>query len=137
VLFLRYGFDFTGRNASIQIPWLTLGVFKHHSASRYNATCAHYRMVHYNGAHANENIVFHRAAMHNSPMPNTHPRTNRGCSFLVGAVNDGSILNIRFLTDADAVHIATQYGVKPHGTIISQYNVAYNGGVFGYKALGA
>jgi hypothetical protein len=48
----------------------------------------------------------------------------------------GAVLNIGFLANANAMHIAADDGRKPNGAAPAENYVAYDGGIVGHKTVG-
>jgi len=69
-------------------------------------------MVHYDGTHTYQYIIFYGTAMHDSTMPDGNKITNSGGRFLIGAVNDGSVLNVYFVSNLNEVYIALTTAVN-------------------------
>jgi len=75
------------------------------------------------------------AAMHNSPMPNRYVIANIHRRFLVGAMYNGAVLYVYFVSYAYIMHIAPYYGIKPNTALVAHANLAYYGGIIGQKTL--
>jgi hypothetical protein len=85
--------------------------------------------VHDNGAHAYQHVVIDRTTMYEGVMPNGYVVADNGLRAFIGAVNDGAILNIHFITYANAVYIAPYYGIEPNTAIIAHNHIAHDGGI--------
>jgi hypothetical protein len=48
-------------------------------------------------------------------------------------VDDGSVLHIDTVTDADAVHVATQHRIEPDAAFVSEDHIAAEGGIGRYE----
>jgi hypothetical protein len=92
-------------------------------------------MIHHDGAHANQYIVLQRTTMHQRIMPNAAKITNLSARFLIGAMDDGSILDIHSLADADGVYITTDYRIEPEAAMVARNDIAHKGGIFGDKTI--
>jgi hypothetical protein len=52
-------------------------------------------------------------------MPDAHPRTDLGGGFLIGGMNDRTILYVGLFTNTNAVYVAPTHGLKPNRTPIT------------------
>ena len=60
-------------------------------------------MIHYNGAHANEYIVVDGTAVNDGAVADRYIVADGGWRTLISAVNDGGVLNIDFVADANLI----------------------------------
>jgi uncharacterized membrane protein (GlpM family) len=73
--------------------------------------------------------------MYKGVMAYGHIVANDGLGAFIGAVNNGAILNIHFISDANAVYIAPHHGIEPDAAIVAHYYIAHDGGIGGNKAI--
>jgi hypothetical protein len=92
-------------------------------------------MVHEDGTHAHEDIVFQGAAVYDSAVSDRHIVPDRGRRPLIGTVEDGSILHIDFVAYPDGVDISADNSLKPYATIVSHDDISHNGSVFCQKTV--
>jgi hypothetical protein len=71
--------------------------------------------------------------MNDSTMGNGYIMPNADRGFLVGAMNDHTILDVNVITDSYAVDITSDDRIKPYTAIITNYNIACDGGIIRYK----
>ena len=110
------------------------GTFQHNGPGSNNGIAVHHGAIHYNGAHAHQHIVVQRTAMHQCIVPNGYIVADNGFAALVRAMDDGTILHIDLVAQADAVDIAADNGVEPHTARITHFHVAHNSSVGCNKA---
>lgn len=91
-------------------------------------------MIHHNGPHADQHIVFQGTTMYDRIMADAAEIAyGRGC-LLVGAVDDCAILYVDLVADPDAIHIAPYDRIEPEATMVADNDISYDGGVFSHKA---
>jgi hypothetical protein len=59
---------------------------------------------------------------------------NRFCP-QVGAVDNGPILHIYLVSEADAVNITPHHGIEPYTAIVTHHHIAGNGGIWGNETV--
>jgi hypothetical protein len=52
---------------------------------------------------------------------------------LVSTMDTGPVLYIHLIAYADAIDIATDYGIEPHTAILTHDHIPYYSGIGGYK----
>ena len=67
--------------------------------------------------------------MNNGRMSYAHIVTNAGWIFFVGTVDDGIVLDVDPVADADAIDIATDHGIEPDAAMVAHPHIANNGGI--------
>jgi hypothetical protein len=55
--------------------------------------------------------------------------------FLVGAMDDGPILDVDIVSDTDGMHVAADHGVEPYTTVVAHHHIAYDGGIVGDESV--
>jgi hypothetical protein len=76
-----------------------------------------------------------RATMNNGIMTNGNVTSNDGLRFQIGTMNDGPILHIHFIADADAVHVTPDYRIEPNTAIVADDHIAHDGAIGSKKAI--
>jgi hypothetical protein len=92
-------------------------------------------MIHHNGAHAYQHVVFEGAAVYNGVVAYRNSAANIGGCGFISAMNNGIVLNVGLVTDADIVYVAANHRIEPHTTLLAHGHFAYNGGVVGNETL--
>jgi hypothetical protein len=72
-------------------------------------------------------------SMNDRIMPDTAPVSNYCFCFLIGAMNNRSILYIDLVADPDAVDIPSDHGIKPDAAMISDNHITKDRGIISYK----
>ncbi len=124
------GFYFFSRNARVDKPRFEAAVFQYHCAGCDEAVFLHYGMIHDDGTHANQHIVHERTAVYECAMADGNVVADGGGGAQVGAVQDGAVLNVDFVANADAVDIAAHHRLKPDAAIVADDHVANDGRIF-------
>jgi hypothetical protein len=92
-------------------------------------------IVHHDGPHPNQHMVFDGAAVDNGVVADAHLITNDGAGLLVCTVDHGPVLDIDHISDAYRIDIAPDDRVEPYTAVISKDYVSNNGGVRGDIAV--
>ena len=82
------------------------------------------RAVQKNGAHADETAVLDGAAMNDGRVPNRHVVADRGGMGVFHHVDDGAVLHVRTVPDANPVHVAADDRHHPHAAVFANLHVA-------------
>ena len=98
---------------------------------------AHHGIVHYDGAHADQYIVVHLAAVYDGIVPDRYVVANNGFGFLKSGVDDGAILHVHLIAHPDAVYIAPHHRVEPEAAIIARYHIANDRSIGCYITIAA
>jgi len=130
-----YLFDGLCGNSRIDIPGFTTKVLKYNRPSGHYTSLFHYCMIHHDGTHTNQNIIFDGATVHNGTVADTYPGAYLGSRFAVGAMNNRTVLDIGTVTDPYGVNIPANHGLKPHGASIPQDDISRKGCVGGDEAI--
>ena len=56
-------------------------------------------------------------------------------SFLIGTMDDCTILDVDVVPDPDGMNIAANHGIEPYTAVIAQYNIACDCGIVGQKSI--
>src|ERR1700761_9062447 len=94
-------------------------------------------MIHYNGSHTHQRMIFKRAAVYQRVVPYRNVITYVSRRIQVSSMNNSPILYIGVVAYFNVVYIATYYRVEPYRAIIAHDHIANNGRVFGDKAIGS
>jgi hypothetical protein len=92
-------------------------------------------MVHDNGTHSDQYIIFDGATVHNGTVADTDPGAYLGGSFAVGAMNHRTVLDIGAVTDPYGVNIPANHSLKPNSAFIPQGDIPGKGCVWGDEAI--
>ena len=85
-----------------------------------------YRIVHHNGSHADQYIVFNCTSMYNGIVADRHIIPYNGfCSF-ESTMDHCTILNIYFIANPDTIHISPNNSIKPYTAIITHHYITHN-----------
>jgi hypothetical protein len=134
-LFGGYGFYFLSWYPGVYASGLYYGVFQNNSACGYNGMTTNHCIVHHDGTHSHQHIIFDCASVYNGQVTNAYTITNDGAGFFVCAVDNYAILNIDLIADPDGIYIPPDNCVEPDTALISNDYVANNGGIGGDKAV--
>ena len=105
------------------------GAFGDEGTSGDDAALADVCSVEDDGTHADEHVVFQRAAVDRGVVANRAAVADQDGMEVPHAVEDGAVLDIAAIADADGVDIATDDGVHPDGGMVAENHVAkYLGG---------
>lgn len=100
-------------------------------SARDHRARGNYSVRHYGGAiqdygsHANEYAVFDGGAMDDGPMANGDFVAHLGGEALIGAVDNGIVLDIDIVPEPDGRDIASQHGSEPYAATIAKRHVSY------------
>src|SRR5690606_24554103 len=72
-----------------------------------------------------------RTAMNNSVMPNRYIISDYSRMFLIGTMDDSTILYVYFVPNFNIVNVSPKYSVKPYTTIFTKCYITNNSGIFG------
>jgi hypothetical protein len=128
-------FDFFGRRTGVKVTRFANGVFQYNRARPNDHVFLYHSVIHYNGTHAYQGMIFKVATVHDSVMPDRYMITDGSSGPHVSCMYYRAILYIGIVADMDIVNIPTDNGVKPNRAIIAQYNIANYGAVICYKAV--
>jgi hypothetical protein len=81
-------------------------------------------MIHYNSAHADENMIVQPAAMNDCIVPDAAPVADHRFCLLVSAVNDGAVLYVHRIADPYAVDVSADHGIEPHAAVVAQHYIS-------------
>jgi hypothetical protein len=70
-------------------------------------------------------------------MCNGYIISNYGFSLLVGAMNNGAILNVGVITDGNRMYISPYHCIKPNGAVVSHCYLAYHYAIVSKKTVTA
>lgn len=112
-----------------------LGTFEYDGAGGNDGVTADNGIVHHDGAHTDQYIVFDRTAMHNRIVADRYIITDDGLGLLVSAMDHCAILYVYFIAHANAVHIAPHYRIEPETAAIASHHIAYDRGIGGDKRI--
>ncbi len=99
--FRRYGFHFLSWHPGVYAPGLYDGVFQDNRSCGDNGMITNNCIVHHNGAHSHQHIIFNRASVYNGQVTNAYIITNDGAGLFVCAVDNYAILDIDLISDPD------------------------------------
>jgi hypothetical protein len=133
----RKFFHTAGGHACVHATGFAYHIFLDDGASGDEAVFFHYRLVHDDGAHTHQYMVVYGTAMYQRAVANAHVVTDGGAAFLVGAVEDGPVLDINFIANADKVHIAAHHCLKPNGALVAHHDITDDGSIFGQETISA
>jgi hypothetical protein len=74
-------------------------------------------------------VIFDGTTMNDGVVSDTHVVANSSWCFLVGTMDDGTVLNVAAIAHSDIMYVAPHHGIEPNGTIIAHDYVAYYGGI--------
>jgi hypothetical protein len=92
-------------------------------------------MIHDNGSHSDKNIVLQGAAVDDRIMADAAVVPDFSGRFLIGAMDDGTILNIHPVADPDGVHVPADHRIEPKTAIVSGNDISYNRRIIGDKTV--
>ncbi len=92
-------------------------------------------MVHEDGTHAHQDVIFQGTAVYDRPVPDRHIVPDRGRGSLIGTVEDGPILYVDFVAYPYRVDIPTDDGLEPHAAIVPHDDISHNSSVLCQKTV--
>jgi hypothetical protein len=129
--FGRYGFNGFGWNSGINEAGFKVHVFGYDCACTYNNAGFYKGMVHYNGPHTNKYIGMNGATVKDGAVSDRHAVSDGCWGKLVGAMNEGMVLNIYIIAYANAVNVSTNHRMEPKGAMVSANDVSGDDGARG------
>ena len=120
---LRQGTDHLGGAAQDHGPGGSVHFAGDQCPGTYNAVIADLCAVENGGAHADEHVVAHGAAVDNGPVADGAAGTDRGL-----LVQHRAVLNVGVVAHFDGTVISAEDGIVPHVDILSQGHVSHDGG---------
>jgi hypothetical protein len=75
------------------------------------------------------------APMNNGAMGDRHVVADADRRFLIGAMNDGAILDIDFIANTDRMNVAPDHRVKPYAATVAHDDIANDNGVVGEETV--
>jgi hypothetical protein len=130
-----YGFHFLSWYPGIYTSGLYNGIFQNNSACGNYGMATNHSIVHHDGAHAHQHMIFDRASVYYCQVTNAYTITNDGAGFFVCTVDNYAILDIDLIADPDSIYIPPYNGIEPDTTLISNDYVANYRGIWGNKAV--
>ena len=115
----RYVFDLFSRHTGINAAAFADGVFQYDRTRGDDGIGVHYRLVHHNGAHANEHLIVKGTPVYDRIVADGDAVSNGRPAFLIGSVNAGSILYVDLIADSYKVHVSSKYGIEPNTAVFS------------------
>src|SRR5690606_21121738 len=103
---------------------------------RYNHIFFNHSMVHHYCAHADQYMIFDRAAGDHRLMANIHIVTDFRCRSLISTVDHSTILDIGIISDFYQIYITPNHSIEPNGRMVTHKHIANDSGVFGNKTRG-
>lgn len=95
----------------------------------------HNSIIQHNGSHADQYVVFDRAAVNHRIVGDGYVVPDIGGRLLVGGVYRGVILYVYFIADADGMYISAKHCAEPDATIVTPFHIAYDSGIIGEKTI--
>jgi hypothetical protein len=92
-------------------------------------------MIHDDRSHTNQNIVFDGAAMYNGIMGDGNIVPDLNGRFLIGSVNTHTILDVHIIANANIGNITPYDSIEPHTAIITNSDIANDGGIIGQETV--
>src|SRR5690606_33242470 len=116
--------QFPGGHASVDTARFNLSTSKNHCSRGNHRVLADLGVIHDYGAHTNQDVVAHRAAMNNCAMGNGDIVSDHDPGLLVGAVNNRPVLDVRVIANRYGVHITPNHCVVPNSTVVAHNHLA-------------
>src|SRR5690606_3560970 len=87
-----------GRHTCINTTGFYMRTLEHDCTGGNNTVAFYHTIIHNNASHAYKHIVMYRTAMNYGIMANGHIITNVGGGFLIGTVNNSTVLHIYLIS---------------------------------------
>ena len=112
-----------------------MGAAQDHGAGCHDGTFAHHDIVHHHRTHADEGQVFDLGPVDGHIVADGDIVADFYGRFLIEGVQNGTVLDVDVVADADGIDVAAHHGVEPDGTAVAHHHVADDGGVLGQEAV--
>jgi len=129
------GFEVVGWYAAPDFVGWYLGVLQDEGSGGDDAALADLAAVEEGGAHADEGVVADGAGVDGDVMTDGDIGADVGGSGVVGDVDAGAVLHVGAVADGDGGDVATHDGIEPHGTLVTQGDIADKGGILAEIAV--
>ena len=131
-LFRLLGVDFLDElrgTAGVDAARLHVGVAQDDGPRRDDGSLANDRVVEDDGPHADQGPVLYLRPVDRHVVPDRHVVADLDGRFLIKRMQDGPILDVHPIPDADGVDVAPQDGVEPDAAALPDLHVTDDGGV--------
>lgn len=125
------GLDELGGDAGVDAAGFDDGVAEHDGTGGYYGAFADNGIVEDNGAHADQGAVADFCAVEDDIMPDGYVVADFDYGFFVQGVEDGAVLDVDAVADADGIDVAAEYGSEPDAAAFADDDVADDDGGFG------
>ena len=126
-----------GRHTGVDASRFDDRLAEHDRTGRYDGTFAYDSMIHHDGAHADQRPVFNLRPVDGDVVPDGDVVANLDGGFLVERMQDGAVLDIDAIPDADGVHIAADDRPEPDAASFANHHVANDRGIVGQEGIRA
>jgi hypothetical protein len=110
-------------------------IFQNHSSGGNDAKGLNHRMVHDNGSHTYQYVMVQGAAVNDGIVTDTALITYGGRSFLVSAMDHGTVLDVDTVSNTDAVHVTPYNGIEPEAAPVTGDDITDDGGILSNKTI--
>src|ERR1044072_4512096 len=128
-------FYFFGRYPGVDSARLHLGAFQYNRPCSNGRVTADTGIVHYDGAHAYQYIVFYRTARHDGIVADRYIVADDRLRFFISAVDHRAVLDVHFIAYTNAVYITTYHRVEPNAATVTHRHIAHNSSIRRNKAI--
>ena len=127
--------DELSRNASPQGVRLDDGLGQDDRACSYDSPFADDDIIHHDGSHADEGVVTDMAAVECDIVPDRDIVTDLNGRLLIEGMEDGAVLDIHVVADADGIDVTAEDGVEPDAAALSKDDISDDGSVDSEEAV--
>ena len=127
--------DELSRHASPQGIRLDDGLGQDDRACCYDSSFANDDIIHHDGSHADEGVVTDMAAVERDIVPDGDIVTDLDCGLLIEGMQDGAVLDIDVVADADGIDVTAEDGVEPDAAALPEDDISDDGSVDSEEAV--
>ena len=104
-------------------------------ASCYDSSFADDDIIHHDGSHADEGVVTDMAAVERDIVPDGDIVADLDRGLLIEGVEDGAVLDIDVVADADGIDVTAEDGVEPDTAALPEDDISDDGSVDSEEAV--
>ena len=127
--------DELSRHACPQGIRLDDGLGQDDRACGYDSPFADDDIIHHDGSHTDEGVVTDMAAVERDIVPDGDIVTDLDRGLLIEGMEDGAVLDIHVVADADGVDVTAEDGVEPDAAALPEDDISDDGSVDSEEAV--
>ena len=104
-------------------------------ACSYDSPFADDDIIHHDGSHADEGVVTDMAAVERDIVPDGDIVTDLDRGLLIEGMEDGAVLDIDVVADADGIDVTAEDGVEPDTAALPEDDISDDGSVDSEEAV--